>query len=72
MLRLAERYKVSRKAYLENYWGRELEPGWIKAMAKDKGKGWDTFTKNEAEIVQNMRDQVAEIAKDVGELRVTQ
>ncbi len=66
MLRLAERYKVSRKAYLENYWSRELEPGWVKAMAKDKGKGWDTFTKNEAEIVQNMRDQVAEIAKDVG------
>lgn len=66
MLRLAERYKVNRKAYLENYWGRELEPGWVKTMAKDKGKGWDNFTKSEAEIVQNMRDQVAEIAKDVG------
>lgn len=66
MLRLAERYKVNRKSYLDNYWGRELEPGWVKAMAKEKGKGWDSFIKNEAEIIQNMRDQVGEIAKDVG------
>ena len=66
MLRLAERYKVSRKSYLENYWGRELEPNWVKTMAKDKGKGWAGFTESEAEIVQNMRDQVSEIAKDVG------
>tara|TARA_R110002096_G_scaffold257381_1_gene450675 strand:- start:1733 stop:3745 length:2013 start_codon:yes stop_codon:yes gene_type:complete len=66
MLRLAERYKVSRKSYLENYWGRELEPGWIKVMSTDKGKGWNSFATSENEIIQNMRDQVAEIAKDVG------
>ncbi len=66
MLRLAERYKVNRKSYLDNYWGRELEPGWVKAMAKEKGKGWESFIKNEAEIIQNMRDQVGEIAKEVG------
>lgn len=66
MLRLAERYKVSRKAYLDNYWGRELEPNWIETLSKEKGKGWSNFTTSEAEIVQNMRDQVAEIAKDIG------
>jgi RNA polymerase primary sigma factor len=66
MLRLAERYKVNRKSYLDNYWGRELEPGWLKEMAKEKGKGWDSFITNEAEIIQNMRDQVSEIAKEVG------
>ena len=66
MLRLAERYKVSRKSYLDNYWERELEPDWIKAMAKEKGKGWENFTTSESEIIQNMRDQVGEIAKDVG------
>ncbi|MBT5186260.1 MAG: RNA polymerase sigma factor RpoD [Kordiimonadaceae bacterium] len=66
MLRLAERYKVSRKAYLDNYWERELEPSWIKTMSKDKGKGWSTFADKEQEVVQNMRDQVMEIAKEVG------
>lgn len=66
MLRLAERYKVSRKIYLDNYWGRELEPSWLETMATEKGKSWSNFTASEAEIVQNMRDQVSEIAKDVG------
>jgi len=66
MLRLAERYKVSRKSYLENYWERELEPDWVKTMGKEKGKGWDSFISNEADIIQNMRDQVKEIARDVG------
>ena len=66
MLRLAERYKVNRNAYLENYWERELEPGWVKTMANEKGKGWKEFATNEADIVQNMRDQVAEIANEVG------
>lgn len=66
MLRLSERYKVNRKAYLDNYWGRELEPGWIETMSGEKGRGWASFTTSEAEIVQNMRDQVGEIAKDIG------
>ncbi|HPF47044.1 MAG TPA: RNA polymerase sigma factor RpoD [Emcibacteraceae bacterium] len=71
MLRLAERYKVSRKSYLDNYWGRELDPDWIEEMSKEKGKGWNSFITSEREILQNMRDQVSEIAKDVG-LNITE
>ncbi|MEZ5758338.1 MAG: RNA polymerase sigma factor RpoD [Emcibacteraceae bacterium] len=71
MLRLAERYKVSRKSYLDNYWGRELDPDWIDEMSKEKGKGWNSFITSEREILQNMRDQVSEIAKDVG-LNITE
>jgi len=71
MLRLAERYKVSRKSYLDNYWERELEPRWLKTMSQDKSKGWNSFATSEAEIIDNMRDQVSEIAKDVG-LNITE
>jgi RNA polymerase primary sigma factor len=66
MLRLAERHKVSRKSYLDNYVGRELEAGWLETMEKDKGKGWSKFVSEESEVVVNMRDQVGEIARDVG------
>ncbi len=66
MLRLAERHKVNRKSYLDNYSGRELENDWLKVMSKDKAKGWDNFYTNEGEIIDNMRDQVSEIAKTVG------
>ena len=66
MLRLAERFKVSRQSYLDNYWGRELEQGWMETMSGEKGKGWSNFGTSEAEIIGNMRDQISEIAKDVG------
>ncbi|MDA0707711.1 MAG: RNA polymerase sigma factor RpoD, partial [Proteobacteria bacterium] len=66
MLRLAERHKVSRKSYLDNYVGRELEAGWLETMEKDKGEGWSKFVSEESEVVVNMRDQVGEIARDVG------
>lgn len=66
MFRLAERYKIKRDAYLENYQGRELEPGWIDAVGKNTGKGWSDFAVGEREIISNMRAQVADIAQEVG------
>ena len=66
MLRLAERYKIKRNIYLENYWGREVEPGWIEAVAGLKGRGWSDFCANEKDVVDNMRGQVVGIAKEVG------
>jgi RNA polymerase primary sigma factor len=37
MLRLAERHKVSRKDFLDNYVGRELDDGWLQSLAgRDK------------------------------------
>ncbi len=66
MLRLAERYKIKRNVYLENYWGREVEPGWVDAVAGLKGRGWADFCANEKDVVDNMRGQVVGIAKEVG------
>ena len=34
MLRLAERHKVPRRAFLESYVGNELDDGWLPSMAK--------------------------------------
>ncbi|MBL4612280.1 MAG: RNA polymerase sigma factor RpoD, partial [Emcibacter sp.] len=66
MFRLAERYKIKRDVYLKNYQGRELEPGWIDAVAGNTGKGWSDFAEREREIVSNMRGQVVDISQEVG------
>lgn len=66
MFRLAERYKIKRDVYLKNYSGREMEPGWIDAVAGNSGKGWADFAANEREIISNMRGQVVDIAQEVG------
>jgi len=66
MLRLAERYKVNRKIYLDHYVGRELEPDWIESAGGFTGKGWADFANSEGEVIRNMRGQVTEIAQEVG------
>ena len=66
MFRLAERYKIKRDIYLKHYQGRELEPGWIDAVAGNTGKGWADFAEREHEVISNMRSQVVDIAQEVG------
>ena len=66
MFRLAERYKIKRDVYLKSYHGRELEPGWIDAVAGNPGKGWKDFAEREREIITNMRGQVVDISQEVG------
>ncbi|WP_417319756.1 RNA polymerase sigma factor RpoD [Emcibacter sp.] len=66
MLRLAERYKINRKVYLENYLGRELEPTWIDEVSTISGRGWADFAEREREVITNMRAQVADIAQESG------
>jgi RNA polymerase primary sigma factor len=66
LLRLAERYKVTRKSFLEEYLGNEMESGWLERVSKLSGRGWADFTAKEAEPIDNMRNQIADIARDAG------
>jgi len=65
MLRLAERNKVSRKDFLDNYVGRELEDGWMATMSK-KDKRWAAFAENESDVVERIRAEIADIATATG------
>ncbi len=65
MLRLAERHKVSRKDFLDTYVGRELDDSWLPGMSK-KDKKWAAFAENEADAVERIRAEVADIASATG------
>ncbi|MCP5402557.1 MAG: RNA polymerase sigma factor RpoD [Novosphingobium sp.] len=65
MLRLAERHKVARKDFLEHYIGRELDDGWLVEMSK-KDKKWAAFADAEADTVERIRSEVADIAAATG------
>ncbi len=65
LLRLAEGHKVSRKAFLEEYMGNELEQGWLDRVSKI-GKNWGNFATVEVEPINNICEQVAEVAHDTG------
>ncbi|PCI01460.1 MAG: RNA polymerase sigma factor RpoD [Alphaproteobacteria bacterium] len=66
MMRLAVDNKVVREDFLENYYGREMDPKWMADAAKFKGKGWKKFIgENETKILK-MREEVAAIAEESG------
>ena len=65
MLRLAERHKVPRKAFLDSYINRELDETWLASMAKTDKK-WAAFVENEAEAVDRIRIEISEISQATG------
>ncbi len=72
MLRLAERYKISRRAFLESYMDNELDEGWLAGVAQIDDK-WANFAKSERGTVEKIRSEIADIAQltgvDLGEFR---
>ncbi|WP_167953429.1 RNA polymerase sigma factor RpoD [Sphingomonas jejuensis] len=65
MLRLAERHKVPRKAFLDSYVGRELDETWLESVAK-LDKKWMAFASAEIEPVERIRVEISEIAQAAG------
>jgi len=65
MLRLAERHKVKRIDFLKAYIGNELDDAWIKEGAK-KDKKWSAFAELEADGIERIRAEIADIASQTG------
>ncbi|WP_296679919.1 RNA polymerase sigma factor RpoD [Novosphingobium sp.] len=65
MLRLAERHKVNRKDFLDSYVGHELDDGWLQAQSA-KDKKWAAFAATEADPVERIRAEIADIAAATG------
>ncbi|WP_417621615.1 RNA polymerase sigma factor RpoD [Parasphingorhabdus sp.] len=65
MLRLAERHKVPRRAFLESYISNELDDGWLASMAKTDKK-WAAFAEKEADAVDRIRAEISDIANATG------
>jgi RNA polymerase primary sigma factor len=65
MLRLAERHKVKRVDFLDSYMGRELDDSWLSDVA-GKDKKWSAFAASEADAVERIRAEVADIAAATG------
>ena len=73
LLRLAESYGVKREAFLDNYYGRELDPSWEWSLESFEGKGWAEFARRETDTIADIRREIATLATeaglDVGEYR---
>src|SRR6478672_1252452 len=65
MLRLAERHRVPRRAFLESYMGHELDESWLTDVAK-LDKKWAAFAAAEKDTVERIRNEIATIAQATG------
>ncbi|MFN2100770.1 RNA polymerase sigma factor RpoD [Altererythrobacter sp. MF3-039] len=65
MLRLAERHKVKRVDFLKAYIGNELDDAWLKDWVK-KDKKWAAFAEKEADAIERIRMEIADIAAATG------
>lgn len=65
MLRLAERHRVPRKAFLDSYMGSELDDSWLD-RAKGIDKKFAAFAAAEQDSVERIRGEIAEIAQSTG------
>jgi RNA polymerase primary sigma factor len=65
MLRLAERHKVPRKAFLDAYMGHELDENWSDRVC-GLDKKWNAFCTLEQDAIERIRTEIAEIAQATG------
>jgi RNA polymerase primary sigma factor len=66
LLRLAESHKVAREEFLKHYVGHELDPNWLRRVARLKGKGWARFAKDGVKEVKLIRQDIAGLATEAG------
>ncbi len=65
MLRLAERHRVPRKAFLDSYMGNELDDSWLE-RASGLDKKFAAFATAERDSVDRIRVEIGEIAQSTG------
>lgn len=66
LLRLAESYGIKREAFLEAYYGSELDQNWEATVAKKDGKHWAEFIKRELDTVKDIRGEIHTLASETG------
>ncbi|MGB6230647.1 MAG: RNA polymerase sigma factor RpoD [Litorimonas sp.] len=65
LMRLADGNGVPRQDFLASYLGSELNPSWLEDM-RGTSDAWDRFIGRESRTIENIRGEIAEMAKETG------
>jgi RNA polymerase primary sigma factor len=71
LMRLADSYGVPRQNFIDEYFGNELDQGWIERMASSGNRKWVQFIKNENDQIVAIRDEIKTLAEETG-LEITE
>ncbi len=64
LMRLSVNCGVKREDFLGRYFGHELDPHWLNAVARVKAKGWKEFAKKHKDEIKDLRSEVGNIANE--------
>ena len=53
---------VEREAFLEHYFGNELDPNWVETVANLPGKAWKAFASKNREQIDTLRDEIRAVS----------
>ena len=65
LMRLAESYGVPRQAFIDEYFGNELDQTWLDRVG-GLGRKWGTFIKNEKARIEKLRSEIHTLASETG------
>jgi RNA polymerase primary sigma factor len=71
LMRLADSYGVPRQNFIDEYFGNELDQGWIERMAGSGNRKWVQFTKHEKDQIAHIRQEIKTLAEETG-LEITE
>jgi RNA polymerase primary sigma factor len=72
LMRLADNYGVPRQQFIDEYFGNELDQGWLDRMAGLPGKNrWAPFIRNDRKQVEAIREEIRTLAEETG-LEITE
>ena len=66
LMRLSESFGVHREDFLDEYFGNELDPNWLRRVGRLKKKGWADFIRGERAMVKELRGEVHNLATETG------
>ena len=66
LLRMATKSKVKRQSFMENYFGRELDPRWLQRISHLSDKGWKQFVSKHRDEIKATRTEIGDIADKIG------
>jgi len=72
LMRMADNHGVPRQQFIDEYYGNELDQGWLDRMEKATGRNrWAPFIRSERKSVEGIRDEIRTLAEETG-LEITE
>ncbi|HEX6001772.1 MAG TPA: RNA polymerase sigma factor RpoD, partial [Hyphomicrobiaceae bacterium] len=72
LMRLADNYGVPRQQFIDEYFGNELDQGWLDRMEKAPGRNrWAPFIRTERKGIEGIREEIRTLAEETG-LEITE